>query len=869
MLYALLSLTVVLLPALLFLLPGIRLWVLNRRWIPRGSVRTPFVRRVEAGLLLLTIAPVFVLWLYDAHDADFVPQAFSESVPAATHELLQQALWVGAAGCLVAVLLAWRGSTSWAALLLVCGMLGGKLYVQQVLSAQFMQNWDLQHNPTEPQELSDFPPMRVRFQLPDNLAGADLWINGVHVGKTPYQTTLQELLDEVPTWTHEDQRLARDEEDKYESWTYDANGHHGSWLDRWGWCPLHLPNSIPRPHESLFYKVDLGPLKGYGRAADQHTEGPPGAPDSVTVYELDTKFPVWEDQIEELLDRARLADYTVGPEWFAALASYQSYGRDRLREAIRTEPEFNRVRDDWTRHVTGLDGVNDPAAAWQVLMRIQNETREAGKYASDSLPGRAVDLLVPQLDPEQLCEYAVHLLETTPDLNRGSMQYGNDFFRTADQGEPPRPEAVAAWPIAQAVWRMDQRLDESSDVHDPETAARLSAESTAASAGAHSDSDARPALASLIDADRDNIVEHTVTPELLRMSYRDASGLRYVSILGGSAYERFLLRQDWRRRVTEQGAGARHVGNFENLVNEWFYQLMWLPGPVGREFRLQNASRLLELARNSVEEFELHTGSLPQDIDFLFLDRTWTANEPSLAMRFWDDVDRMAKLIPDHSQEQALPMRWNYLGRLWPESTVQMFVDAYAEQPLESRLYATLSDDIAPDDQVEIYSALLDFEVERHERLPDNGQSSMQNPAYVSDLNRQDLQRKLFDLPCEASAMLTLDQLQIEPGGPLRRDLPERMQVDTVHDDLVRLLAKSGEPAFQRMALTAIEHHPTPFRRAVLARLLEAEDEQVRKEAADVQHDFQSLAAQPLPHREIPMSADVTDSESESTPTAP
>jgi hypothetical protein len=295
---------------------------------------------------------------------------------------------------------------------------------------------------------------------------------------------------------------------------------------------------------------------------------------------------------------------------------------------------------------------------------------------------------------------------------------------------------------------------------------------------------------------------------------------------------------------------------------------MWLPGPVGREFRRQNESRLLELARGSVGDFELMSGQLPDDLGFLFLDRTWSVDESSLAMRFWDDVDRMAKLMPDHNQQEALRMRWDYLGKLWPESTAEMFVDVYAEWPLGERLYASLPESIDPSDQAEIYSALLDFEVERQETLPDDGSQSMQNPSYVSHLNRDDLQRQLLDLPCEAAAMLALDQLQIEPDGPLRRNLPQRMRVDTAHDDLVRLLAESGEPAFQRMALTAIEHHPTPFRRAVLAGLLEAEDEQVRKEAEVVQQEFDRLPAQPLPHREVPPTSDVTVPESESDPTA-
>ena len=845
-LYMLLSLTVFLLPPMLLLIPSIRLWVHNRRWIPGGSVRSPFIRRTEAVLLFLMVTPVAMLWLYQGHDAEFIPRAFSTSVADNTRNVLQWGLIVTLAGLLVAAVLAWRVSTSWAAAVLACGLLGGQFYVQQVLSAQFREATQPGYGDDEPQELSDLPPIRIRFELPDNLAGADLWVNGVHLGKTPHETTVQDLLEQVPTWTHEEQRAANDE-DRYESWTYDARGHHGSWMDRWGWCPLNLPNSVPRPHESIYYKVDLAGLTGYSRVAQQRSMGRRDSPDHFTLIELDTEFPEWEDQIEELLDRARLADYAVPPEWLAAFGSFETPGSDRLNTTVNAEPGFNRVLDDWARQKYSLDSVNNPDDAWQVLLQIQEETRNSGEYASDSLAGRAVDLLVPHLDPEQLIGYAIHLLETTPNPAPGSWQGGSGdppLFRTYQHDEPARPEVLALWPIAHAVWRMDRQIDEESAGDD--SGMTLSASN-------------RPggqqwvSLETLVDARRDNMIEQQITPALLRLCYREVGRLRFASVLGGSDFEKFLVRQPWRAPVDEYGSGIQHIGKHDNTVNQWFYELMWLRGPVGREFRRQNESRLLELARNSVEDFDLMTGSLPTDLGFLFVDREWTADDPSLAMRFWEDVDQMAKLVPDHSHEQALRMRWDYLGRLWPESTIEMFVEAYSRQQVKGRLSAVLPESIDPSDQAEIYATLLEFEDTRKELLPDDGSQSIDNPSYAAQLNRGDLQQRLFDLPCEASALMMLDQLRIDPEGSVCRNLPERMQVDTLHDDLVRVLAESGEPELQQMALTAIEHHPTPERRAVLTGLLEADDEQVREAAIVVQQELLRLAERPLPRREIPV----------------
>ena len=69
------------------------------------------------------------------------------------------------------------------------------------------------------------------------------------------------------------------------------------------------------------------------------------------------------------------------------------------------------------------------------------------------------------------------------------------------------------------------------------------------------------------------------------------------------------------------------------------------------------------------------------------LDTPGTEEEPSLAMEFWPYLDAMIDTFPKlrGRERLRLQLRWNYLGRIWPESDVEPFVAAYFKTPLRER----------------------------------------------------------------------------------------------------------------------------------------------------------------------------------------
>ena len=78
------------------------------------------------------------------------------------------------------------------------------------------------------------------------------------------------------------------------------------------------------------------------------------------------------------------------------------------------------------------------------------------------------------------------------------------MFGTYLNGEPERPDVLALWPIAHAVWRMDQQLDAQAAGNE----AGSSATGTDLQGGQQ-----RVHLISLVDEERDNVIEEQTTPE--------------------------------------------------------------------------------------------------------------------------------------------------------------------------------------------------------------------------------------------------------------------------------------------------------------------------------------------------------------------
>lgn len=557
--------------------------------------------------------------------------------------------------------------------------------------------------------------------------------------------------------------------------------------------------------------------------------------------------PQWEKEIESLLDRARLNGYSTDEAWQTAFKSYGEYGLTRLQSAKALDPRIALVQEDQIAVSSRLKDIKDSASAWRLLMQIEEEARQTGSYSSVNVNGQIVDRLVPLLEPQQLVDHALQYLKRNPHLDPGRIvEFMGDRLwskiRFRSLGNQSSDE-TAFLPIAQAILKLDQLLDE-------EPSNRKTTPNVTDSTK----------LIDVVDPSTDNLVERTLTPELIRMCYHNScwSGnafdnpFRYINALGGSHYESFLLRNKWEEFSAKPGRDNEYIGNRDNVVNTWYYQLMQLRSPVGVAFRRLTESSLLSIARNCLATEHDTIGNLMTgELSFLFLDREFSDKSPSLAMRFWQDVKNVTASETSHTAAQ---LRWEYLGRLWPESTPSMFVAAVQDMVRADISYARilkLPDTMPLADQYQVLMAVIQDQQQTVATIPrvPGDDNDFRSPRQKHLQLIRDFRELLYKLPCEQAAAQLLADMKAEPDHSWHKSIADFLKYDMSHEDLIRLIATGDDIKLQRDVLPAIQNHPIPERVQWLDVLLKSPDETVRTEAAVVKTYLDNLRTQSLPHR--------------------
>ncbi len=814
-------------PYLLLPVPIVYFWWRNRRWVPGTTRRSLVVRNFEAALCIVVLLLMGVVWLYDGTPRIEAPGKFGEGVSDTIRGYnLQTARWAAIVG-IVAVLISWRVSTTIAVALVMLTGISGVIAVQQRVF--YHQNTDhytkfekTQHLPTA---VSDSG--RLRFELIDKIAGADLWVNGVLLGKTPYETTKTALLAKVPHWEHADIRSPQ-----YPRGTVNSDiATEEVGRNDWGEFSLSLPESTGET-KRFYYKVKLNSTVGISHYVVEKSDGKHETSGSDNVITLDTVFPAWQAEIESLLDRARLDDYQVDEAWLAAFESYGTFATRRLEGDMLVEPFLQEIRDARVRFAKRLHDATNAATAWEHLMRIEDEARSLRQYDSGSDSGIAVDLLVKMLDHEQLVDHAIHLLKTATRIDPGNFNINNGRFATNDDPGANGDE-IALWPIAQAIWRLDQLLDAEGDRQE-------------------SSVNWNPAfifpdqLSTAIHPELDNIIEQRITPLLIKLSYGNEHRLDFAGLLGGSAYESFLLRNDWNSPGGDGSVIDHHAAMSGISVNRWFYKLMWLRSLLGQAFRYQQSREILRIYSSGLNDFGLRFSKIPDEYKILFLDQESSNFRPSTAMKFWQYLNahltesRMpTSMLP---QTGVLELKWDYLGSLWPESNAQMFLTAFHESsgPPEFLYVPNLPATLDAEAQYQILKTIFSAETKRIEALPEDAQN-LRRPKYFGQLMLSELQHRLLWLPCESASRQFLQDLNANPRHEEWSRLRNFLSTNRQNEDLLRLMAESDDSKLQLLTLPAIERHPIRNRVELLNGLMSAEASAVRETAIAVKQRLDEL----------------------------
>ncbi|MHC4566391.1 MAG: HEAT repeat domain-containing protein [Planctomycetota bacterium] len=661
--------------------------------------------------------------------------------------------------------------------------------------------------------------------------GAELWVNGVKLGTLPHKTTFDEFYAAVPFWAEEPNEFKLENRD---SWlrvpSYERPGEGGS-SNFIPWARIEIPKQPVHWRDrragrisdrdkgrqaaearTYYVRVRLGDEWGYASGRSGRSGGGGGRYERRRAsVRFGFIFPERQKQIEKLLDIARLHGYAPQPQWFEAMETYRSDGWVAVREAMDTEPDMSKLLDAWATWRYELDGITDPTSAWRKFEQICKQAERRQYYMTSDIAGRAVELLVPRLDQKRLIRRARKAIRSTRfyswhnwqmnDRLQFGMSYNRDATRffgawTGDRGGQLSPGGYA---VAHAVWRLDEILD--------------------------SQDDTKP-----------NVVESELVPAFVAAYPRGQRHLRMAAAIGGPHIEQYLLRQNWRASPEELPMGQVMSVTAED-VNNWLYLLANLQSPTGRRFRHDNQERLMQMA----DAFTADISSRWNDeLDFLFLDKE--LGDKSLAMKYWPRF----KTLPGRADRDALSFQFQYLIRMEPLSSVEMYAQCWRDFRGDSYVF----------DRALKSFTKLPVERSKRERIRAALKEQIEKTVTnVTDgLDEHETRRRL---------LARLGQYLLEPedheraeeviadlmaGGSRYKteDITNWLANARPQNPLLNMLAAADEPELRLLAIAGLKEHPTPANRQTLQEFLQDGDEQVCSAAQSVATELDEMMQMPV-----------------------
>ena len=666
------------------------------------------------------------------------------------------------------------------------------------------------------------PTVRYTINLSNtNVRGADLWVNGVHLGKTPVTTTLDEFLAKVPDWPDPPEDY---ETDKAEMPRHSLYGTSTSRRKRWIRFELSEPSfrwgadSREPGWRRTFYArikyVDEFGLATGGSGSGSRSGG-------LTRGEVESHFgvifPQRQARLEALLDKARMDDYQPDIAWFNAIETYDEDGWIALREAADLDPRMFDVLDAWATWRYDLDEVTDEKSAWRAFERICDHADACKQYLTPSVAGRAVELLVLKLPAERLVERAEQLIRATGSLTytswrmNGRVQFGRSdrpggvsLGRHRISGGSSGGRAwlrrlpISGFTVAHAIWTLNDLMVERGD-------------------------------------EQPNLIQRRVTPQLVYWRHNNSLpiGMQAAAYFGGPTVDQFLLRKERRRRPLDRVPFNERMWFHGAHVSRWSYLLANLNDAAGDDYRRRHAERIMDMADRIVQS-DVDREDMADSCAFLFHDLH--RGDDSLAARYWP---RYKALVASH-RTHALRAKWQYLVLMEPVSTTRMYVDAWREFDEDySWRQEALSelDALPPARRQAVIDALL-AEVR-------------EGPAYAMDTFRtiegwREYMTRVLEEHATNPYIARKVIAELQEDRTNKRPLKVANWLAHTRPDhpLVRTLAESKDPTWRLMVMGALKEHPTPTNRAILAGLLNDADPAVQVAAKEVDVALRSLAAE-------------------------
>ncbi len=769
----------------------------KQKTLPQNAARGSRASRLTEMIAIGGISLSMLTLLMRFRSYDEVPYALSELAPASVRQQYFL-VWGSILICiLIAMIFAWfhRGFIACIGLTVTfCGF-GYLVNSGEVLSYK--------HHEDEIRKM----PLALHIKLQDDIVGADVWFNGMHIGKTPIKADLDEVLAKIPNWddkTPEERREIRE------------NGSRQLMS-----FAVLTPSSVEaywskEKRKVVFYRAELDGkqlsdirntvLMGGSRMFGQLQ------PCHITLGMI---LPEWRSEIDLLLMQARLSDYQVDENWLEAMQSYGKFGWKLLRSQSQKEPEFNQVLDAWAADVYGIDSNIDPTTARNKFDQICDEANRRSEYFTDSPAGRAVELLLPNLDREEMVDRAVNRICSMRITSSGERRWNSrsenrfDFGVTFNNSPTKSMLHPADYVLAHVIWKLDA-------IYDAE------------------------------DDSSDNPIEERIVASIMQKRSRRGH-LGICQALGGTIFERFILRHNVRilpdqMKGNEFVTGRITIGSV--AWNRWLYIAATIDSPAGKRFRISHRNLILAYASTVIKSSN-HINYF-EDVErmgFLFLDPE--LKNDSLAAIFWPTYTHHTK-FDEGAGRVIIGNRWKYLARMQPYVTVKAFVESYS--PIEKTNYTTKTalTKLEPEFQLEVLTALV---AKSNEMLSHSKTRSHSFNIYRMD--RDEFAEMARRVPCEKSAELMMQWLSETAEDHAKRVSRTKSLANSnqLPDQHLIALANSNDAILRVLVLPAIEKFPTPNRRVILKQLLSDSEPSVKKEASAIQARLDAIRNKTYPMR--------------------
>lgn len=673
-------------------------------------------------------------------------------------------------------------------------------------------------------------PQRVYIEVVGQPREVEVLANGVSLGTTPVDLTLQQLMD-----------ASRQRDDFQEQIVEKAPGTWQTHDDRFE-CDKNV--SLRQHARMWFGRVQNPSIRGLrdvylefrvaGEAALTDVRPEVASDGERDIFVIaNVILPQWQRNMGRLIDQARLADYQVDKDWCEAMASYGDRGWVRLEQEMSDERRLAELQDAVVRHLWQIDERLSPDQALQRLLNVARAARRY-RYDVDSYQGRAVELLSRMVDIKRLSAE----LKSAAQLRLERLLATHRERWQSETGVRTRqiPKLYGVDTALAVLWHAAVTADGRAD-------------------------------------DAVNRLEQEIAPLLLRSAQGKRRSvtvsMRMAQQLGGSYVDRFLLARDWRVPVTQPTSlldlDRQQASRFgARTINRWLAELLVLDSAAGRQWRAENRNLIQQLAADSLqlspESASLNDGQQqwqelmlrltlsgnsvpPRHLDCLFLDGP--DDGPSAAMQFWPEYRRLVDQQKSLTGHRIMQLRFGYLAAMWPESTPQMFVDAVREfvpnmSPQSLRL---LPDTLADTAQFEILEAMkrsvtdvpvTDMELRIHKTEQD-----------VFAFRRRAFFTQQLRLDCPAAAELIVrNYLDTWSADSLAERLASTGHYQA-EDALVTAFARCEDSRFRLSALTCILNVPRPERMSLLSDLETDKQADVAQRAAEVRRLLQELSEQP------------------------